>query len=105
MILSKEPTAGFKEVGRQFIVTFKRKGVEVESEKWSEKWSEKGLTDRQIEIIALIQKDPGSSRKKLAKMLKINPSAVQKHLERLKSKGIVRHIGPDKGGHWEVQRV
>lgn len=34
--------------------------------------------------------------------LKINPSAVQKHLNKLKQKGLLKRIGPDKGGYWEI---
>ena len=71
-------------------------------EKWGEKWSEKGLTSRQIEIIKEIKINPNISRKQLSELLKINPSAVQKHLENLKKKGLLKRIGPAKGGHWEV---
>ena len=34
--------------------------------------------------------------------LKITTKAVKKHLANLKAKKIVRRIGPDKGGHWQV---
>lgn len=49
-----------------------------------------------------IEKKPEISRKELAYILGINPSAVQKHIHGLKDKGYIRRIGPDKGGHWEV---
>ncbi|HID26648.1 MAG TPA: ArsR family transcriptional regulator [Methanosarcinales archaeon] len=32
----------------------------------------------------------------------INPSAVQKHLNKLKEKGILERIGPAKGGYWRI---
>jgi len=72
------------------------------SEKWSEKWSEIGLTKRQIEILMLIKENPKISRRELSKILSINPSAVQKHLKKLKEKRVLRRIGPDRGGYWEV---
>jgi ATP-dependent DNA helicase RecG len=38
----------------------------------------------------------------LAETLRINPSAVQKHIQRLKNKGHICRVGPDKGGYWEI---
>lgn len=98
-----------------FLVTFFRKSFDeaqirsVEgledmlpewSEKWSEKWSE--LTEKQQRILELIQSQPKISRASLAKELGIYSSAIQKHLETLKEKGLLHRVGPDKGGRWEV---
>ena len=88
-----------------FTIIFKRQIKEKAqkwSEKWSERWSELDLTERQIEILMLIRENPNISRRKLAEEFRINPSAVQKHLEKLKEKGILKRIGPDKGGYWAV---
>ena len=38
----------------------------------------------------------------LSRMLKISTTAIENNLSRLKKKGILRRIGPAKGGHWEV---
>src|SRR3990167_3799691 len=64
------------------------------------RWS--GLTKKQTIVLEQIEKKPEISRKELAHILGINPSAVQKHIQGLKDKGYMRRIGPDKGGHWEV---
>ncbi len=53
-------------------------------------------------ILQLIKENPVVSRKELSSKLKINESAVQKHLENLKKKGLLRRIGADRGGYWEV---
>ena len=53
-------------------------------------------------ILQLIKEKPAVSRKELSVELKINESAVQKHLGNLKKKGLLRRIGADRGGHWEV---
>jgi ATP-dependent DNA helicase RecG len=66
------------------------------------RWSE--LTKKQQQILEIIQDNPKMSRLELSKDLGINPSAVQKHIEKLKEKGLLRRIGPDKGGYWEVLR-
>ncbi len=70
------------------------------SEKWSERWS--GLSKSEQQVLLLMLVEPQISRSKLSKLLGINPSAIQKHIEKLKAKHIIKHIGPDKGGHWEV---
>ena len=33
---------------------------------------------------------------------KLSQSGVYKVLTALKNANIIRHVGPDKGGHWEV---
>ena len=47
------------------------------------------LTERQKEILELIIEDTGISRKNLSEILGINQSAVQKHIDTLKKKGII----------------
>lgn len=111
LILSKEPDADFKEVGTQFIITFKRKYLEDEEgvgekevEKWSERWSERWseLTENQRKILISIKNKPSISKTELAGKIGINPSAVQKNLGTLKKKGFLRRVGSARGGHWEV---
>ncbi|MFW6014774.1 MAG: RNA-binding domain-containing protein [Candidatus Nanoarchaeia archaeon] len=75
-------------------------GPERWSEKWSEKWSE--INARQKEIVGLIMENPKISRKELSNLIGINPSATQKHLQQLKEKGLIRRVGPAKGGYWKV---
>ena len=62
------------------------------------------ITEKQIIVLHIIKENPVISRKELALKLKINESAVQKHLENLKKIGVLKRIGPDKGGHWEIIR-
>jgi ATP-dependent DNA helicase RecG len=81
---------------------FDAKGTVKDHEKWYEKWYERGLTEREIEILTKIKKNPKSSIKKLSEVIGINPSSIQNHLEKLKQRGIIERIGPAKGGHWEV---
>jgi fido (protein-threonine AMPylation protein) len=61
------------------------------------KWSEKI-----IRLLDLIIEKPGITRKELSEALKINPSAVQKHLEKLKGEGKITREGSDKKGIWRV---
>ena len=81
---------------------FVEKSDEKLGEKWSEKWSEKNISERQKQILLLILENPVISRKQISDIIGINQSAVQKHLTTLKENGIIKRIGPAKGGHWEV---
>ena len=61
------------------------------------KWSE---TTQKIYI--LIKENPAITRKELCDTLSINPSAIQKHIDKLKNDGVIIRNGGAKGGHWEV---
>lgn len=52
-------------------------------------------------VFELIKDNPKITRAKLSEELGISPSAIQKHIEKLRNVRI-RRIGADKGGHWEV---
>jgi predicted HTH transcriptional regulator len=38
----------------------------------------------------------------LAQRVGVTDRAIKKQLDKLKTLGRIRRIGPDKGGHWEV---
>ena len=46
--------------------------------------------------------NPQITTTKMAASLGINRSAVSKHIKRMQEDGIIRRVGPDKGGFWEV---
>lgn len=53
-------------------------------------------------IIALLAENGKLSAVALAERIGISAKAVEKHLANLKADGIIKRIGPDKGGHWEI---
>ncbi|WP_456488795.1 winged helix-turn-helix transcriptional regulator [Caminibacter pacificus] len=59
------------------------------------------LSDRQKDIIDLIKQNPKIGYRKIAEILDINPSAVLKHLEKLKKLGVIERIGGTRG-YWKV---
>jgi len=61
------------------------------------------LTDRQKEILDILENNPRITRSQLSQKLQINKSAIYKHLDNLKTKGLIERIGPDKGGYWKVK--
>ena len=131
LILSKEPDTKFSEVGTKFITTFIRKsyyegkkGVEDTTqkkvvEKVVEKGGERsekrlvyGLVEKGVEklsaneniIYTLIRNNPYISKIEMMSHGKLTKKTVEYNLEKLKKKGILKRVGPDKGGYWEVVR-
>jgi ATP-dependent DNA helicase RecG len=63
-----------------------------------------GLAENQQGILMLIVANPHVSKRAMAESLGISTTAIDNNLTKLKQKGILRRIGPAKGGHWEVIR-
>ena len=53
-------------------------------------------------ILEQIARNPHITRRELSKSVGMAQSAVQKHIEKLKSSGRIVRIGGDRGGYWEV---
>lgn len=60
------------------------------------------LTERQKRILSLIRENNKISASQIAEILLITSRTTQWDLTVLREKNIIRRIGPDKGGHWEV---
>lgn len=54
-------------------------------------------------IVDVLREHPTAGRAELAKILGgITEDGVKYHLTKLKKQGIIRRVGPDKGGYWEI---
>ena len=53
-------------------------------------------------ILELIKENPHITRRELAGQIGITEDGIKYHLGKMKEKGILKRIGPDKGGYWEV---
>lgn len=60
------------------------------------------MTETEIKIIELIRQNSQITRIELANTLKINESTVKRNINKLKNKGILKRIGANKNGHWEI---
>jgi ATP-dependent DNA helicase RecG len=86
--------AAFKVLKSGFLVTFYRKPTEKPVQGTVVKTGEK--------IIALIRRNPAITRAEIAKNTGLSVRGVDWNVNELKKQGILRRIGPDKGGHWKV---
>lgn len=59
------------------------------------------LTERQKEVLTVIKADQKIAIRKLAKLLDINVSAAQEHIDVLKQKKIIERIGGTRG-YWKI---
>ena len=57
---------------------------------------------RRAGIISLISRNPSISANDLAEELSAGLRTIKRDLKFLTDIGIIRHVGPDFGGHWEV---
>lgn len=72
-------------------------------EKLVERLVEK-LGENEAKICHFLKTGKYSTIKSLAAAIGISTTAVGKNIAKLKKKGVIRRVGPDKGGHWEVLR-
>ena len=63
---------------------------------------EKSREKSREKIISIIRNNPTVTQSELSYMLQISTKAIEKHIKNLREDGIIRRVGPDKGGHWEV---
>jgi len=75
--------------------------TEIEKEKGTEKGTEK-ITDNQQKILDSLLKNPYITSEELSMTVGIRADKVRVNLLKLKDKGIIERIGPNKGGYWKV---
>ena len=60
------------------------------------------LGESSEKILALIRETPDISAESIATQIGISSRAVEKNIAALKLKGLLKRVGPAKGGHWEL---
>ncbi len=62
----------------------------------------KDLTENERKILNQITMNSRVSSEELSKLIGINLRNIKKNIYKLKQRGILKRIGPDKGGNWEI---
>ena len=60
------------------------------------------LSTTRAKIVSIIWKNPNATALSISKEIDIASRNVQEHLRILQEQGVIRRIGLDKGGHWEI---
>lgn len=95
----KDPV--FKEIGQGFqVILFKEKiNNHIDSLR---DVPENVPENRMIKILKLITENNLISISYLAQQCGVTEKTIKRDIEKLKQKQLIKRIGPDKGGHWEV---
>ena len=62
----------------------------------------RNVTETSQKIIDLIKEDPYISTVKMADIIGIDRRNIARNIKKLQEQAIVRRVGPDKGGFWEI---
>ena len=73
-------------------------------EKVTEKLGEK-LGENQKMILNFIKRNGHITIPELSQRVKISTTAIENNIAKLKQKGLLKRIGADKGGYWEVKSM
>jgi predicted HTH transcriptional regulator len=93
-----------------FTIMFKRplpEGVVAEDKKKplgarvTDKVTER-VTENQSRILQEMKKDKNVTSKRLSEIVGISERKIKENIKLLKNKGLVKRIGPDRGGYWEI---
>jgi ATP-dependent DNA helicase RecG len=110
LILENAPSVVFREVAGLFIASFARPSflqdvAQETTEKPLENHTEaaqKPRRNHREQLLALLKVHPDLNMKELARLSGATLYSVRHHLESLKMAGRIRHVGPSKGGYWEI---
>ncbi|MDA3079205.1 MULTISPECIES: Fic family protein [unclassified Campylobacter] len=60
------------------------------------------VTANQQKIIEMIKENPHITQAQLVNIVKISLKSIKENMKKLQENGLIRRIGADKNGHWEV---
>ena len=60
------------------------------------------LTDNKVRILNAVMKNKTITQNQLSELVGITSKNVRNNMKRLKEKGLLKRIGLDKGGYWQV---
>ena len=111
-IHERAPSVSFREVADLFIASFARPSFAEEGGREAVDRPEtpqnplkpRKPPQRQLRDILLMQlsEQPGLSMAALAQRNNASLDSIRHHMQALQSSGRIRHVGPSRGGYWEV---
>jgi len=87
----------FEESGGSFRIIFTRPASET-----VEKTVEDTVEKNSEKILELIKENPQITVKIIAERLNMSRRGIEWNIKSLKEKGLLKRIGPDRGGYWEI---
>ncbi|MBO4500411.1 MAG: DeoR family transcriptional regulator [Bacteroidaceae bacterium] len=62
------------------------------------------LTDRQLKIVGMIEKNDRVTTEEMMARCKVSLSTINRDISQLKKSGVLIRVGGDKGGYWMIAR-
>ena len=60
------------------------------------------VVDNELKVLNLLKDNQKLSAKDLAKIIDLSPRTIQRHIRSLRTKKLIKRIGSDKSGYWEI---
>ena len=79
----------------------KRKGIKKGHRKRTENVTETSQKTSQ-KIIDWAKDDPYITTSKMADIIGVDRRNIARNIKKLQNQGVIRRVGPDKGGFWEI---
>ena len=80
---------------------YRKELPEVETPGLGEKLGEK-LGETEVKILKMILINKFVTTQELSESIGISTTAIENNIKKLKEKGLLKRIGPDKGGYWDT---
>ena len=94
------PAPEYKQV--EFMVKVKLTSALRDEDETTEKTGEKSRKKSREKIVELIKANPKITQSELAAKIQLSVKGIEKQIRSLRELGLIRRVGPDKGGHWEI---
>ncbi|MBQ3787606.1 MAG: winged helix-turn-helix transcriptional regulator [Bacteroidales bacterium] len=72
------------------------------TQKTTQKTPQKTSQKTPQKILELIEGNPQITTQEMADFIGIDIRNIHRNIKKLQEQGVIRRVGPDKGGHWEV---
>lgn len=76
-----------------------------QTDQTKENSSMKNLDQYELSILTLIKQNPEITQKNLCEKLLLKPNVIKSRTNRLKELGLIRRIGTNRKGYWEVRLI
>ncbi|MBR4678305.1 MAG: winged helix-turn-helix transcriptional regulator [Bacteroidales bacterium] len=62
----------------------------------------KSIVKSAVKILSFMKHDPNITIPELCEITGLSDRGVRNNIDKLKQQGLITRVGPDKGGHWQV---
>ena len=102
---NNNPDPEFSNRSGAFVISFQKRDNSINKlgDKLGDKLGEK-LGENQRMILKSMKENKNVTIPELSEKVKISTTAIENNIAKLKQKGILERIGPDKGGYWKIKQ-